>query len=76
MLLGSPHDKLREVALKLKDMGFDLKSSHFCDALYMLCFLSNSAWESKCELFRSSGFSDQEIRFMFRKMPFVMCFTE
>ncbi|KAL8089206.1 hypothetical protein AgCh_038841 [Apium graveolens] len=57
-------------------MGFDLESSYFCHAIYVLCFLPNSAWESKCELFRSFGFSDQEIRLMFRKMPFVMGFTE
>ncbi|KAK1356743.1 hypothetical protein POM88_049999 [Heracleum sosnowskyi] len=76
MLLGVPHDKLRTFALKIKDMGFDLESSQFCDAIYALCFLPNSAWESRCLLFRSFGFSDQEIHSMFRKKPLFMCFTE
>lgn len=75
-VLGEPHYKFRNVALKVKEMGFDLASSYFLNAVKALIFINDSAWDSKCELFRSFGFSDYEILSLFRKLPSIMCFSE
>lgn len=75
-VLGEPHYKFRNVALKLKDMGFDLASSYFINAVKALTFINDSAWDSRCELFKSFGFSDYEILSLFKKLPSIMCFSE
>ncbi|KAK1359432.1 hypothetical protein POM88_043906 [Heracleum sosnowskyi] len=72
----TPHDRFRDVVLKIMDMGFDLSSSYFLHALRTLTFMEDSTWESKCVLLKSFGFSDQEILFMFKRLPQVMCFSE
>lgn len=74
--LSTPHDKFRNIVLKLEDMGFDLNSSYFCNALSTLCSVTDLTLECKCVLFRSFGFSDHEILSMFKKLPKVMCFNE
>ncbi|KAK1369190.1 hypothetical protein POM88_035282 [Heracleum sosnowskyi] len=75
-VLGTLHDKFRNVLLKLKDLDFDLKSTYFCHAVRALCYAPDSTWESRCVLFRSFGFSNHEILSMFKKLPNVMCYTE
>lgn len=57
-------------------MGFDLSSSYFISAVKALTLINDSAWDSRCELFRSFGFSDYEILSMFKKLPSIMCFSE
>ncbi|KAK1369158.1 hypothetical protein POM88_035250 [Heracleum sosnowskyi] len=75
-VFATPHDKFRNSVLKLKDMGFDLESSYFCNAVHTLCFVTDSTWKSKCVLFRSFGFSNDEILLMFKKLPLFMCFSQ
>ncbi|KAK1369189.1 Mitochodrial transcription termination factor-related protein [Heracleum sosnowskyi] len=75
-LFCKPHDKFRKAVFKLKDMGFDLKSSYFLNAIHTMCFVSDSTWESRCLLFRSFGFSNDEILSMFKKLPQIMCYKE
>ncbi|KAK1352795.1 hypothetical protein POM88_052633 [Heracleum sosnowskyi] len=75
-LFGKPHNKFRKAVLKLKDMGFDLDSSYFLNALHALCIGSDATWESRCMLFRSFGFSNDEILSMFKKLPVSMCYKE
>ncbi|KAK1369183.1 hypothetical protein POM88_035275 [Heracleum sosnowskyi] len=57
-------------------MGFDLESSYFCKAVRTLCYVTESAWESRCVVFRSFGFSDSEILSMFKKLPHIMSYSE
>lgn len=75
-LAGIPHNKFRKAALKLKDMGFNLESSYFLSALSALCSATDSTWKSRCMLFRSFGFSDDEIVSMFKKLPLIMRYKE
>ncbi|KAL8104479.1 uncharacterized protein LOC141677196 isoform X2 [Apium graveolens] len=74
--IGENHDKLCKVLLKVKDMGFDLSSSYFLDAVRSFSFLSDLAWESRCEMFRSFGFSDDDIIAMAKKHPVIMSYSE
>ncbi|XP_017240264.1 uncharacterized protein LOC108213040 [Daucus carota subsp. sativus] len=75
-VLAESHDKLRNVAVKVKDMGFNLESSYFISAIYTLSFVTDATWESRCVLLRSFGFSNSEIHSMFKKLPFVMRYSE
>ncbi|XP_017223482.1 uncharacterized protein LOC108199961 [Daucus carota subsp. sativus] len=74
--VGVKHDKFCKVVLKVKDMGFDLSSSYFREAVLCLSFLTESAWESRCEVYRSFGLSNHDIITMFKKQPAVMSFSE
>lgn len=75
-VLATPHNKFRNIVLKATDMGFDLKSSYFLHAVRTFAYVNNSAWESRCVLFKSFGFSDHEILSMFKKLPQIMCYSD
>lgn len=73
---GKQHDKFSEVVMKVRDMGFDLSSYGFRRAVICLCLISDESWEAKCKIYRSFGFSDDEIVSMFRKLPAVVAYSE
>lgn len=74
--IGEQHEKFGKVVLKVKEMGFDVSSSYFLDAVRTLSFISDAAWESRCEMYRSYGFSDNDIFTMFEKHPTIMSYSE
>lgn len=74
--VGEQHGKFRKVVFKVEEMGFDISSSYFLDAVRSLCFLSDAAWESRCEMYRSYGFSDDDILNMFKKHPTIMSYSQ
>lgn len=73
---GKQHDKFSEVVRRVKDMGFDLSSYGFRSAVICLCLISDETWEAKCKIYRSFGFSDDEVVSMFKKMPAVVAYSE
>ncbi|KAK1375738.1 hypothetical protein POM88_031931 [Heracleum sosnowskyi] len=73
---GKQHDKFSEVVRKVMDMGFDLSSYGFRRAVICLCIISDETWEAKCKIYRSFGFSDNEIVSMFKKLPAVVAYSE
>ncbi|KAK1369161.1 hypothetical protein POM88_035253 [Heracleum sosnowskyi] len=75
-LLGRPHDRFCTFVSELMDMGFDLQSSYFFNAMHAMSFVTDSTWESRCGLFRRFGFSNSEMVSMFKKLPLVMCYSE
>ncbi|KAK1379403.1 hypothetical protein POM88_026147 [Heracleum sosnowskyi] len=74
--VGVKHEKFCKVVMRVKDMGFDLSSSYFREAVLCLTFLTESAWESRCEMYRSFGLSNDDIITMFKKQPVIMSFSE
>ncbi|KAK1397467.1 hypothetical protein POM88_007330 [Heracleum sosnowskyi] len=74
--VGEQHGKFCKVVLKVKEMEFDVSSSYFLDAVRTLSFISDVAWESRCEMYRSYGFSDDDILTMFKKHPTIMSYSE
>ncbi|KAK1397468.1 hypothetical protein POM88_007331 [Heracleum sosnowskyi] len=74
--VGEQHGKFCKVVLKVKEMEFDVSSSYFLEAVRALCFISDVAWESRCEMYRSYGFSDDDILTMFKKHPTIMSYSE
>lgn len=73
---GKQHDKFCKVVGKVRDMGFDLSSYSFRRAVNSLGLISDETWEAKCKIYRSFGFSDNEIVLMFKKLPPVVAYSE
>lgn len=70
--LGRSSDKFRNVVFKVKEMGFDPSSASFRQAVVAMIAVRNSTWESKFEIYRRFGFSNDEILSMFKKQPDCM----
>ncbi|KAL1829435.1 hypothetical protein ACET3Z_007847 [Daucus carota] len=73
---GKKHDKFCKVVEKVRDMGFDVSSYSFRRAVNTMCLISDETWEAKCKVYRSFGFSDDEIVLMFKKLPAVVAYSE
>ncbi|KAL1833877.1 hypothetical protein ACET3Z_003528 [Daucus carota] len=66
-------DEFRIAVLKAMEMGFDPKSSSLVNAVTALLMCNNDLLHGiKSKLFRSFGFSEDEIIFVFKKQP--LCF--
>ncbi|XP_009614341.1 uncharacterized protein LOC107829073 [Nicotiana tabacum] len=68
--------KMSEVGLRLKEMGFDVTSTAFRTAFAAMSILRHSKLERKLETYRSIGFSDVEILNIFRSQPTCMFYSE
>ncbi|KAK1294216.1 hypothetical protein QJS10_CPA16g01295 [Acorus calamus] len=62
-------DRFTEALMKVKAMDFNPSSSSFYLALFAILGMSKSKWEEKFELYRSFGWSDDDI---FKKQPQIM----
>lgn len=68
-----PPDEFRTAVFKAKEMDFDPVCSSFVRAVLALMMCDNDLMHGiKSELFRSFGFRDDEIIYMFKKQP--LCF--
>ncbi|KAF7813674.1 transcription termination factor MTEF1, chloroplastic-like [Senna tora] len=65
-------DKLKMVADKLMEMGLHPSKSIFLDALRTKVRVSKSSWESKVELYRRWGWSDETLVEAFNRGPVCM----
>ncbi|XP_077247617.1 uncharacterized protein LOC143887414 [Tasmannia lanceolata] len=74
--LGLKSDHFSEVVMEVKEMGFDPASSLFVVAVIALSVMSKPTWERKSEVFRSFGWSDDEILSAFKKQPWYMITSE
>ncbi|XP_060191205.1 uncharacterized protein LOC132621080 [Lycium barbarum] len=68
--------KMSEVGLRLKEMGFDVTSPAFRTAFASMSRVAHPKMERKFETYRSLGFSDGEILNIFRLQPTCMFYTE
>ncbi|KAF8395588.1 hypothetical protein HHK36_019538 [Tetracentron sinense] len=69
-------DKFSETVMKIIEMGFDPSSLVFAYGLCRLLGISKDIWEAKMAVYRSFGWSDDEILSMFRKQPICMAASE
>ncbi|XP_020590440.1 uncharacterized protein LOC110031532 [Phalaenopsis equestris] len=60
----------------LKKMGFDVSKSVFTLGVNVLTVLCNSTWNRKFKLYRSLGWSDDDVLTAFKKHPFCMLMSE
>ncbi|KAK1318226.1 hypothetical protein QJS10_CPB04g00605 [Acorus calamus] len=76
VLLNVPLDRFPNAITKTKAMDFKLESLFFYVALGSTLSLSESNWEEKIELYRSFGWSEDDIRSAFKKQPQIMNLSE
>ncbi|XP_043723933.1 uncharacterized protein LOC122670947 [Telopea speciosissima] len=72
-LLTWKQPQFNEVVSQAKEMGFDPSSLMFIHAVRTLAQMKKTILEAKWEIFRSFGWSEDEILCMFRKQP--QCLT-
>ncbi|KDO59979.1 hypothetical protein CISIN_1g0449461mg, partial [Citrus sinensis] len=68
--------KLRQLVLRVLDMGFTTDSRMFVHGLDALCRLSEKTFDRKLDLFRSYGFSKEECIEMIRTAPRLLSASE
>lgn len=66
------HYKFRKIVDDVKDIGFDPNKRLFLLAVYAFVYVSKASWEIKIQIYRSWGFSQEEIFEAFRKQPQFM----
>ncbi|KAF5175107.1 Mitochondrial transcription termination factor family protein [Thalictrum thalictroides] len=65
-------DKFKKVLLEVKEMGVSPSSVQFVLALHVLLTMRKSTWDGKLAVFRSFGWSEDEVLSVFKKYPLVM----
>ncbi|XP_077249373.1 uncharacterized protein LOC143888869 [Tasmannia lanceolata] len=70
--LGLKSDHFSEVVAKVKEMGFDPSDSSFVVAIVPMSVTNKSTWEGKLEVYRSFGWTEEEILSAFKKEPRCM----
>ncbi|XP_077214486.1 uncharacterized protein LOC143849367 [Tasmannia lanceolata] len=69
-------DRFNENIMMIKEMGFDPLKSMFIQAVYIMSVISKSTWEAKLEVYKSEGWSENEILHAFKSQPMCMALSE
>ncbi|KAK1279298.1 hypothetical protein QJS04_geneDACA015101 [Acorus gramineus] len=72
----SNSDRFSEALIIVKDMGFDPSSSFFFMALANVVGTDKSKWVEKMELYKSFGWSQDDIVSAFKKQPQIMVLSK
>ncbi|KAJ0104777.1 hypothetical protein Patl1_19213 [Pistacia atlantica] len=72
----SEHSKFSKVVNEVKEMGFNPTQTVFVLAVGVISNLKKSVWESKFEVYRRWGWSDDETLAAFRRNPCCMRISE
>ena len=66
----------KEVMEEVKEMGINPLRSQFVTAVWLKTALSRSVWESKVNMYKRWGWSEEEFLEAFRKYPSIMKLSE
>lgn len=69
-------ESIQDFVKTVEEMGFDRKSKMFLAALRTVSSMTPENWELKLKLFRSLGFSENDILDVFRRVPQVFSISE
>ncbi|KAL5987738.1 hypothetical protein ACLOJK_035490 [Asimina triloba] len=69
-------DRFNEVVEMVKQMGFRPLLASFMEAVHTIVCLTHFSWDLKFKVYRSVGWSDEEILSAFRKQPVCMSLSE
>ncbi|XP_031283058.1 uncharacterized protein LOC116141714 isoform X2 [Pistacia vera] len=72
----SKHSKFCKVVNEVKEMGFNPTQTMFVKAVGVISQLKESVWESKLEVYRRWGWSEDETLAAFRRFPYCMRISE
>ncbi|XP_059631374.1 uncharacterized protein LOC132274187 [Cornus florida] len=67
---------IREYVKRVDEMGFDRNSKMFLPAIRAISSMTVENWELKLEVFKSLGFSEDDILSVFRRLPQVFALSE
>ncbi|XP_059631451.1 uncharacterized protein LOC132274233 [Cornus florida] len=68
--------RIRENVKRVDEMGFDRKSKMFLEAIRIISSMTKEKWELKLEVFKSLGFSEDDILSVFRRAPQLFGLSE
>ncbi|XP_077248882.1 uncharacterized protein LOC143888376 [Tasmannia lanceolata] len=69
-------DRFSENIMTIKEMGFNPLKSTFIRAVFVMSGISKSTREAKLEVYRSEGWSENEVVFAFKRQPLCMAISE
>ncbi|KAL5708108.1 hypothetical protein ACHQM5_018939 [Ranunculus cassubicifolius] len=69
-------DRFNEMVEEVKKMKFEPSRYTFCMALHMLHAMSRSSLEAKFDVYRSWGWSEDELQYAFRMNPHCVLLSE
>ncbi|GFZ10040.1 hypothetical protein Acr_21g0006390 [Actinidia rufa] len=69
-------ESIKKFVERVDELGMDRKSKGFLNAIRTISSMTVENWELKLELFRSLGFSEDDIVSVFRKAPQVFAVSE
>ncbi|XP_077249383.1 uncharacterized protein LOC143888880 [Tasmannia lanceolata] len=69
-------DRFSENIITIKEMGFDPLRLMLIQAVYIMSVISKSTWEAKLQVYRSEGWSENEILYAFKMQPICMDISE
>ncbi|XP_077249386.1 uncharacterized protein LOC143888883 [Tasmannia lanceolata] len=69
-------DRFSENIMAIKEMGFDPLKSTFIKAVFITSAISKSNWKAKLEVYKSEGWSENEILYAFKTQPMCMGISE
>ncbi|KAK9110382.1 hypothetical protein Sjap_018442 [Stephania japonica] len=75
-LLGNNDDRFEELVRNVSEMGFNPSSSLFVYAVDVMSGMKRNTLEAKMQLFRSHGWSEDEIASAIRTQPFCVSLSE
>ncbi|KAK9110385.1 hypothetical protein Sjap_018445 [Stephania japonica] len=70
------NDRFDELVQNVCEMGIDPSSAHFANALHVFSGMNESTLESKLEMFRSYGWSEDEIVLAIRNQPICISLSK
>lgn len=68
--------RMKELVQRCDELGFNKESGLYFQAIRTLSSMNSETWEKKLKLFKSLGFSDEQIVSTFRKCPHVFSVSE
>ncbi|XP_077247620.1 transcription termination factor MTERF15, mitochondrial-like [Tasmannia lanceolata] len=69
-------DRFSENVMMIKDMGFNPLKLMFIRAVTMMSVITKSTWEGKLEVYRSVGWSENDMLYAFKMQPICMGISE
>ncbi|XP_019052635.1 PREDICTED: transcription termination factor MTERF8, chloroplastic-like isoform X2 [Nelumbo nucifera] len=69
-------DKMIKIVQTVKKLGFQPSSSLFVHAVRAMSSMKEPTWERKMEVFKSLGWSEEEVMSAFKRAPFVITCSE
>ncbi|XP_077249361.1 uncharacterized protein LOC143888856, partial [Tasmannia lanceolata] len=70
------NSRFREMVAMVKEMGFNPVKAHFILAVRVMSAMSKLNWEGKLEVYRSLGWSEDEVFSAFKMYPMYMVISE